>query len=86
MKELGIPGFALDVWFGYWAPAATPRPIIDRLNAEMNRIARSPEMQARLEKLGVLPLTGTPEEVAAIQRAEIDQWTELFKHVKISAE
>jgi tripartite-type tricarboxylate transporter receptor subunit TctC len=86
MREAGVPGFELDVWFGYWAPAATPRPIVDKLNAEMNRIAKSPEMQARLEKLGVLPLTGSPEDVAAIQKAEIDQWTELFKHVKISTE
>ncbi|MBM3345228.1 MAG: tripartite tricarboxylate transporter substrate binding protein [Betaproteobacteria bacterium] len=86
LRESGVPGFVLDVWFGYWAPAATPRPIVDRLNTEMNRIAKSPEMQGRLEKLGVLPLTGSPEDAAAIQKAEIDQWTELFKHVKISAE
>lgn len=84
MKEAGVNDFVLDVWFGYWAPAGTPRPIVDRLNAEMNRINKSPEMQARLDKLSVLPMFGSPEDVARVQQAEINQWTELFKHVKIS--
>ena len=86
MIEAGVPGFAVDVWFGYHAPAGTPRPIVERLNAEMNRIARTPDMLARIDKLGAVPMYGSAEDFAAVQKAEVDRWTELFKHVTIKVE
>jgi tripartite-type tricarboxylate transporter receptor subunit TctC len=86
MVEAGVPGYALDVWFGYAAPAGTPKPIVDKLNAEMNRIARSPAMLERLEKMGVIPMYGSADDFAAVQKAEYDRWAELFKHVTIKAD
>lgn len=86
MAESGVPGFTLDVWFGIQAPAGTPRPIVDKLNAEMNKIAKSPEMQDRLQKMAVMPIYGSADDFGAIQKAEYASWAELFKHVKVSAE
>jgi tripartite-type tricarboxylate transporter receptor subunit TctC len=60
-SEAGFPAAEFNFWFGMLAPAATPRPIINQLNAEIARIMATPEMKDRLEKLGTEPFVLTPE-------------------------
>lgn len=71
MVELGMPDFQIIGWWAIMAPANTPKPIIDKLNAEVVQAMKSPEVQARLTGLGNEPLTTTPEETKAYIAAEM---------------
>jgi tripartite-type tricarboxylate transporter receptor subunit TctC len=86
LSEAGVPGYVADVWYGLQAPAGTPKAIVDKLNAEMTRIAKTPQMQERIEKLGAIPMYATPEQFAATIAAEGALWSELFKNVQIKTD
>jgi len=86
LSEAGVPGYIADVWYGLQAPAGTPKAIIQKLNSEMTRIAKTPQMQERIEKLGAIPLYATPEQFAATIAAEGSLWSELFKNVQIKTD
>ncbi|MCB4821755.1 Bug family tripartite tricarboxylate transporter substrate binding protein [Roseicella aerolata] len=83
--EAGFPGVQATAWFGVQAPAKTPKPIIDRLGAEIDAVVKEPETRARITDLGgMLPgLTPdggtTPETFEAFVRAEIAKWTEVVR-------
>ncbi|MFN7751356.1 MAG: Bug family tripartite tricarboxylate transporter substrate binding protein [Pseudomonadota bacterium] len=79
LAESGLPGFDFSTWWGLMAPAATPRPIIDRLNAELGRTLKLPEVRERFEAVGAEPRHTTPEEFAAVIRAEIPRFAKLVK-------
>jgi tripartite-type tricarboxylate transporter receptor subunit TctC len=66
ISEAGVPGYEAPIWFGVAAPAGTPRPIVDRLNAAINRAIQSDFFKARYEQIGDEPAGGTPEEFAAL--------------------
>src|SRR6267378_5816415 len=66
-----IPGFVLTGWNGYFAPAGTPQPIIERLSRALAAICREPEIAGMMTKLGIQPVGNTPGEVAEIIRAEL---------------
>lgn len=83
MQESGVPGFAVDTWFGIHAPAGTPPAIVKLLNADITRIAKTPEMVQRIEKLGSLPLYATPEEFAEMVANEAKLWQDLFQNVDL---
>lgn len=72
MPELA--GYDVNTWFGLFAPAGTPAPVIQRLNAETRGMIATPEMQARFAQMGGTPLAGTPEEFAAFVTSEIEKW------------
>jgi tripartite-type tricarboxylate transporter receptor subunit TctC len=74
IAEAGVPGYEATSWFGLFAPAGTPREIIDRMAREMAAFARRPEVAERIRALGAEPITNTPDEFAAMVRAEIDKW------------
>lgn len=74
IAEAGLPGYESSTWYGLFAPAGTPRPIVDRLNREVVRIVRTPEFAARLKSLGITPRTSTPEEFAQVIRDDIARW------------
>ena len=84
--EAGVPGFEVTVWFGFLAPAGTPRDIIQRLNAESTRIINSPEVSDRFMKLGVTPATGTPEQYGDMIKSEVARWAKVVKDAGIKAE
>jgi tripartite-type tricarboxylate transporter receptor subunit TctC len=86
VAESGFPGFEAVAWVGMFAPAGTPRPIIDRLNAEVNRIVRDADMAAKLDAQGVTPAGGTPEQFGVFIASEIRRWTEAARANKIAAE
>lgn len=74
-----IPGFEATTWFAMFAPAGTPKPVIDKLNAEVVRVFRLPEVAERLKTLGLEPVLSSPEELAAYQASEITKWTKVVK-------
>ena len=86
MAEAGVPDFVAEQWQALYAPAGTPRPIIDRLQAEVARIVREPEVVERLEGLGVTPVAGTPEQLAERQREDTARWAKVISTAGIKAE
>jgi tripartite-type tricarboxylate transporter receptor subunit TctC len=74
-----IPGFEATSWFAIFAPANTPRPLVDRFNAEIQRVFKLPEVQQRLATLGLDPVLSSPEELARYQAAEIAKWAKVVK-------
>jgi tripartite-type tricarboxylate transporter receptor subunit TctC len=79
VAESGLPGFEVIAWYNMFAPARTPRPIVNRLNAEINRILQQPDVRERFQTLGVSPLSGTPDELGKYLRFEVDRWAKLIK-------
>jgi len=84
--EAGLPDFDVTTWYGILAPAGTPRPIVTRLNAELVKIMRSPEMKERLATLATDPLTSTPEEFGAYIKREIAKWGDVIRKAGLKAE
>ena len=81
-----IPGFEATTWFAMFAPAGTPKPVVDKLNAEVLRVFRLPEVTERLKTLGLEPVLSSPEELAAYQASEITKWTKVVKESGAKAE
>jgi tripartite-type tricarboxylate transporter receptor subunit TctC len=79
IAEAGVPGYEATQWFGVLAPAGTPRPIIDRLNQEMVKLLKSPDVRDRLIADGTDPAPTTPEEFAAYIKSETEKWTKVIK-------
>jgi tripartite-type tricarboxylate transporter receptor subunit TctC len=86
VAESGLAGYETVAWFGVLAPAGTPREIVNRLSAEIAKIARSPEMRERLTSLGAEPVGSTPEEFAAVIARDIAKWTTLAMSVGIKVD
>src|SRR5262249_36325336 len=83
MAESGFPDIEAITWVGMFAPAGTPRPIIDRVNAEINRIVREPDIKAKLDQQGIIAVGGTPEDFATFVSTEIRRWTAVARANKI---
>jgi tripartite-type tricarboxylate transporter receptor subunit TctC len=81
-----LQGFEASTWFGVFAPAATPRTVITRLNADLAKIVALPEVERQLAGQGYEPLTSTPEELAAYIRSEIAKWAKVIRDAKIPQE
>ncbi|MFO1325079.1 MAG: Bug family tripartite tricarboxylate transporter substrate binding protein [Burkholderiales bacterium] len=73
-NELGVTGVEAMGWFGFFAPAKTPKPIVDTLNQAINKALQSPDVAAKLSGLGMDPATGTPEQFAAIVASDYNKW------------
>jgi tripartite-type tricarboxylate transporter receptor subunit TctC len=84
VAEMGLPGYEGILWIGIVAPAATPRPVIEKLAAASQRAVRTPELAERLKRDGVEPVGGTPEAFAALIAKEIVQWRNLAQSAKIT--
>jgi len=79
IAEQGLPGFDAVSWFALFAPAGTPKPVIDRLQGEVKKILALPDISAKLAEAGLDIVGSTPEELAAYQRAEIAKWAKVVK-------
>ena len=79
IAESGLPGFEVDVWFGLLAPAATPRAIVERLAHEVRRALDAPDLRAKFADLSAVPSPTTPEQFAAMIRADIAKWAKIVK-------
>jgi tripartite-type tricarboxylate transporter receptor subunit TctC len=79
LNELGVTGFDAGAWLGMLAPAGTPKPIIDKLNHELNAILDEPDTQKRLLVLGAEILKSTPEEFSKHIKSEHEKWGKLVR-------
>jgi tripartite-type tricarboxylate transporter receptor subunit TctC len=80
MIESGVPGFEMASWQAVYAPKGTPKPIIQKLNAEIKKILAMPDVKDKLSgHLGMEIVGSTPEELAAHMAREIPRWAELVK-------
>lgn len=86
MDEAGIPGYELETWFGYFAPAQTPRPIIDQLNAALARAVAQPEVQKQMTETGSVPLTMSPEDFRRRIQADLEKFARVVKNAGIKIE
>lgn len=86
IAEQGFPGYRASTDFGFFAPAGTPAPIIERLGAEMRRIMLSPATRARLEPLAIDPVGGTVAEFGPYAAAERAKWGDLIRRRNIRPE
>jgi tripartite-type tricarboxylate transporter receptor subunit TctC len=78
-SEAGVPGYEATIWLGLMAPAGTPKPIIDRLNAAVNEVIKRPEIIKLWKDQGALPMSMTPEEFDKYLRGDIAKWAEVVK-------
>ena len=79
IAEAGVPGFQATLWVGFMAPAGTPQPIVDKLNAEITKIVSRPDIKAAWQKQGAEPVTMTQPQFKAFMEAQIAKWAELIK-------
>ena len=79
MSELGLPGFDVRAWFVVFVPSRTPRDVVQKLNAEINKVLKDPAFRTRMGNEGIELVGGTPEEADAFVRAETDKWQKVLK-------
>jgi tripartite-type tricarboxylate transporter receptor subunit TctC len=82
--ELGYPGFTAASWVGFFAPAKTDRQILAALNAAINDIVKTPEVQTKLTDMGFDPITGSQAEADAMFAAEVKKWGDMVKALGLS--
>ena len=82
-----LPGYAVNVWLGVMAPAGTPRPIVDRLNAEINKVVRDPQVvKERLNTVGLEAVGTTPEQLLEVMKTELAMYTKVARDAHIKPE
>jgi tripartite-type tricarboxylate transporter receptor subunit TctC len=86
IAESGLPGFESWNYFGVFAPANTPKPIVDRVNAEMNKILRDPAVKERFHGLGFEVTGGSSPEFAALIATETAKWGKVIREANVKAE
>jgi tripartite-type tricarboxylate transporter receptor subunit TctC len=86
IAESGVPGYEVTSWYGMLAPARTPRAIIDKLNAEIAKAVKAPELRERLLSEGAMPVGNTPEQFAAFIQRELTRWAKVIKDAGIKVE
>ncbi len=79
VAEAGVPGYEATIWLGLMAPAGTPRPILEKLNAEVNRILGAPELRETWAKQGAVPMGMTLEQFDRFLREDIVKWAKVVK-------
>jgi tripartite-type tricarboxylate transporter receptor subunit TctC len=79
IAESGLPGYETYTWNALFAPAGTPKDVIDRLNAAANAAVADPDVQAKLKDVGAVPKGSTPEELASHVQAELAKWAPVVK-------
>jgi tripartite-type tricarboxylate transporter receptor subunit TctC len=84
IAEQGLPGFAMDVWFGMWAPAGTPGPVLQKLAADVRAAMRSREVQEQYAKLGIDPGTLVLDDFARFVRKEVQTYQKVVRSAAIS--
>jgi tripartite-type tricarboxylate transporter receptor subunit TctC len=84
IAEAGVPGYESTIWLGMMAPTGTPQPVIDKLNAEINKAINQPEVLAAWAKQGAVPLVMKPAEFDAFLRKDIEKWAKVVKEAKLA--
>jgi tripartite-type tricarboxylate transporter receptor subunit TctC len=84
VAEAGFPDFDVAGFFAFFVPARTPRTIIDKIQLDTVAVVNDPAVKAKFEKIGMVAVGSTPEELAAALKAETDRWTPVIKEARIS--
>ena len=79
IAEAGVPGYEATIWLGVMAPAGTPKGIVDKLNAEINKVIARPDVKEAWAKQGAVPMPMTPAEFDKYLRADIEKWANVVK-------
>ena len=86
LKEAGVDGVDVQQWYGFFAPANTPRPIIDQLNKAINQVLKDKEIEKRIEEHGADVETSTPEQLGALVKSELEKWKAVVQRAKMTVE
>lgn len=86
LKEAGVDGVDVQQWYGFFAPAKTPKPIIDQLNKALNQVLADKETVKRMEEHGADVETGTPEQFGALVKSELVKWKGVVQRAKLTAD
>ncbi len=79
LDEAGLPGYDAVIWLGIMAPTATPKPVVDMLNSEIQKIANSPDVKEVWAKQGAVPMRMTPAEFGKFMEQDIQKWAKVVK-------
>jgi tripartite-type tricarboxylate transporter receptor subunit TctC len=83
IAEQGLTGFAMELWFGAWVPAGTPRAVVQKINADVNQALKAKDVQDQYDKLGMSTGGMDPEQFASFVRSEIDKYQKIVKSAGI---
>jgi tripartite-type tricarboxylate transporter receptor subunit TctC len=83
VREMGLPNMEMRGWNGFFAPAKTPQPVIARLNQEIVKAAKHPDVQARMAEVGAEPVGSSPEELAQVVREQVKAVSPLVAELKL---
>lgn len=86
LNEAGLKGYELNGWYAVFVPAKTPRPIVDKLNAEITKAIKHPDVAKRFAQLGAEPVGSSPEELATTLKSEITRWSDVVRTRNIKLE
>src|SRR5205823_11880506 len=86
IAEAGVPGYESTIWLSIMAPAGTPKTIVDRLNAEINKVIARSDVKEAWDRQGAVPLLMTPGEFETYLRADIEKWAQVVKTAGLRAE
>ena len=86
MIEAGLPKYEVVLWTSLFAPAGTPRAVVDAANALSVKALQSPDVRERMAGLGIDPVGNTPEQLGAILRADLEKWTAVAKSAGVKAQ
>jgi tripartite-type tricarboxylate transporter receptor subunit TctC len=86
IAEAGLKGYDANNWYGFLAPARTPQPVIDKLNREMVKVLALPEVKEKLAGVGAEPVGNSPQEFAAVIRADVAKWKRIVQETGAKAE
>jgi tripartite-type tricarboxylate transporter receptor subunit TctC len=86
IAEAGVPGYEATIWLGLMAPAATPKPILERLSAEVKKVIHSRDVKDNWAKQGAVPMDMSPEAFGKFVRADIAKWAKLVKDTGMKVE
>ena len=86
MVEAGFPDFVVDGWYGMFAPARTPKPIVDKLSADINQALKAPESLEKWKTLGFDPIGSTPAQFAKRQKDDLVYWKQMIEYTGVKLE
>jgi tripartite-type tricarboxylate transporter receptor subunit TctC len=86
LKEQGLPDLEVETWYAMFAPAGTPAPIVERLNRDLNDFLKEKDVRDVLEKQGLVPEGGAPQELGERVKRELARWTRVVKAAGIRAD
>lgn len=86
LAEQGVSGGEFHQWIAFFLPAATPKPVVDKLNADLNRVLVNSEVREKFARIGMQTAPGTPDELATTLRADLARWSKVVKDANIKAD